>query len=425
MFYEPQLKASTRPTRPAAGLQGVFTLGPSEYVPTRDTAVTMRQGGLMSEATTSLFAGLVRSGDKGPSMYVPMERLRLFKQGEELPGPMAVPLELIKDTRAFRPLGSKVTIEPGIDIYTDYIPNPLRYDKGQLLLETDIYQAIRAQDDFGTPLAKSAGIRDMQVAASEASAIKRLSDIDKDREYLETKQIPAVQRKVNKLIDLFNRDVRELESLTGQSIGTLGYVEVGINVAVMALKFTPLAPIGYIIQAGMMIANAFDAFGKRAKKNKIRNLIDAISYYQREIMKYIGYLKGLVNKRNALASHAEALEAAFEAGSTAVKVKISPKRFTRKERIRVSKETPFGLQILPKVIERVAASGLKTTQRIMYIQGEDSPIVITREAPKTAAEGTPITQKKVAVYGGILGELPGSQQRWDKSMEPIALAFGC
>lgn len=422
MFFESQLQVSSRPTKPTNGLQGIFTLGPAEYAPNRDTMEAMRRGGLMSGATSSLYAGLVRSGDEGASLRTSMKGFRIYKRGEELPGPIAVPLELIKDTRAFRPAGSKVTIEPGVDIYTDYIPQPLKYDKGQLLLETDIYQAIRAQDAFGTPLARTAGIREMQVAASEASAIKRLGDIDKDREYLETKQIPTLQRKVNKLIDQYNGAVRELESLTGQNVGTLDYVEIGINVTVMVLKFTPFAWVGAIIKVGMMIANAFDAFGKRKKKNRIRNVIDAMTGIQREIITHVGYLKGLVNKRNALASHAEALEAAFEAGPTAVKVKISPKRFFQKERILESRMTPFGLQVSPRIIERAAASGLKTTQRIMYIQGEDSPIVVMREAPKIAAEGQPITQKKVAVYGGILGELP--RQRWDKSMEPAALALG-
>lgn len=422
MFYEAQLKTSTRPTKPADGLQGIFTLGPPEYAPSRDTARALRRGGLMSEASDSLYSGLVRSGSEGASMWRRMDQLSVFERGQELPGPMAVPLELMKDTRAFRPGGSKVIVG-GVELYTDYIPMPVKFERGAVVLETDIYQAIRAGDEFGTPLAKTAGLRSMKIAASEASAIKRLQDIDNDREFLETKQIPAVQTRANKVIDDFNRNARELESLTGQSVGTIGYVKLGINVAVMVLKFTPLAPIGYIIQAAMMIANAFDAFGERAKKNKIRNIMDAMMAEQREITRLVGYLKSLVNKRNALVTHAEALSQAFEAGPAAVTVKVNTKRFVQKERIVLTKESPFGLQRIPTVIDRVAASGLKTTQRLIYARGEDSPIVVQREAALTADEAQPIS-KRVAVYGGILGELPRSQGKWNKSLEPSALAFG-
>lgn len=252
MFYEYQLKTSTHPTKPASGL-GIFTpsdLGPPEYAAPRDTAVALRQGGLTSEASDSLYSGLVRSGTWGPSMWQRMHQLDVYKRGEELPGPMAVPLELMKDTRAFRAGGRKVIIE-GVELYTDYIPLPVKFERGAVVLETDIYQAIRAGDEYGTPLARTAGLYSMKVAAGEASAIKRLQDIDNDREHLETKQIPAVQTRANNRIDRFNAVAAELERETGQSIGTIGYVKIGINVAVMVLKFTPFAPIGYAIQASI------------------------------------------------------------------------------------------------------------------------------------------------------------------------------
>lgn len=422
MFYEQPLKTSTLPTKPASGLQGIFTLGPPEYAPSMDTAIALRRGGLMSEASDSLYSGLIRSGDWAPSMRVTWDRLGVYKRGEELPGPMAVPLALMKDTRAFRAAGSKVIVG-GVELYTDYIPLPVKFERGAVVLETDIYQAIRAGDEYGTPLARTAGLRSMKVAAGEASAIKRLQDIDNEREHLETKQIPAVQKRANELIDRFNAVAAELERETGQSIGTIGYVKLGINVTVMVLKFTPFAPIGYAIQAIMMILNAFDVFGEKKKKKKIQRLIDEAMWLQREIMKMVGYLKSLVNKRNALVTHAEALSQAFEAGPAAVTVKVNTKRFIQKERIVLTKESPFGLQRIPTVIDRVAASGLKTTQRLIYARGEDSPIVVQREVALTADEAQPIS-KRVAVYGGILGELPGSQGKWNKSLEPLALAFG-